>query len=111
MLLLDHNVPRKLKATLARLGLPSKTAVECGWDKLENGALVAKAIEEKYDAILTRDRRFQISAAASLKDVKNFTIVFLTLAQSDAKNYCTEFENSWSRSPLKLSPGRFVEWP
>ena len=58
MLLLDHNVPRKLKAILARLGLESRTAVECGWDTLENGDLVSKAVEEKYEAILTRDRRF-----------------------------------------------------
>ena len=81
MWLLDHNVPRKLKTILSRLGFSARTAVECGWDTLENGELVAKAIQEKYEAILTRDRRFQQSAAAFLRDAKFFSIVLLSLPQ------------------------------
>lgn len=110
-LLLDHNVPRKLKEVLTRLGISCQTALELKWDKLENGALAAKAIENHFDGILTRDRRFQKSAASTLKNANHFSIVLLVLRQSDAATYCAEFEKAWRRSPISLLPGRLIEWP
>ena len=110
-LLLDHNVPRKLKNVLSRLGVSCQTALELKWDMLENGALAAKAIEHQFDGILTRDRRFQTSAATTLKNASHFSIVLLVLPQSDAKTYCTEFEKAWISSPITLIPGKLIEWP
>ncbi len=110
-LLLDHNVPRKLKGVLSKLGITCQTALELNWDMLENGALAAKAIEYKFDGILTRDRRFHKSAATTLKNASQFSIVLLVIDQSDAKTYCIEFEKAWKSSPIVLVPGKLVEWP
>ncbi len=111
MLLLDHNIPRKVKAILMKYGLPSRSAVEQGWDTLENGDLVAKAVENGFTAILTRDRRFQTAAANSLKKFPTFAIVLLNIPQGDSATYCAAFEKAWVASPFTVTAGKLIEWP
>lgn len=109
MWLLDHNVPRKIKEVLARYGINARTAVEAGWDILENGALLSEVEGHKYEVILTRDRRFQIAAMGKMKTHESITIVLLKIPQSDSKSYCAAFEKAWKQSPISLKSGNLVE--
>ena len=50
--LLDHNVARKLGALL--VGHEVRTTRQCGWERLENGALLKEA-SSQFDVLLTTD--------------------------------------------------------
>ena len=52
--LLDENVPRKLKYRFGP-GFEVSTVQECGWSGLENGSLL-RAADSQFDAFVTLDR-------------------------------------------------------
>jgi predicted nuclease of predicted toxin-antitoxin system len=54
-LLLDENLPHKLRAELPG-GHDVFTVAHLGWSGLENGALLAKAAAAGFDALVTNDR-------------------------------------------------------
>jgi len=53
--LLDENVPRKLKWRLVERGLEVVTVPERGWSGVGNGELLSRA-EGEFDALLTMDQ-------------------------------------------------------
>jgi hypothetical protein len=53
--LLDENVPRKLKWRLVERGLEVVTVPERGWSGIGNGELLSRA-EGEFDALLTMDQ-------------------------------------------------------
>lgn len=53
-LLLDENVPRKLKFRLARFD--AATVQDMGWSGISNGELLARMTEAGFDALLTFDK-------------------------------------------------------
>ena len=53
--LLDENLPRKLKNSIA---FEAKTLPECGWSGVKNGQLLRLAASE-FDVLLTMDRGMQ----------------------------------------------------
>jgi predicted nuclease of predicted toxin-antitoxin system len=53
-LLLDENVPRKLKFRLTRFG--AATVQEMGWSGITNGELLARMTEAGFDVLLTFDK-------------------------------------------------------
>ncbi|NNJ24399.1 DUF5615 family PIN-like protein [Alienimonas chondri] len=53
--LLDENLPRTLKASLAPAASEVLTVVECGWGGTKNGELLALAAAD-FDVFLTMDR-------------------------------------------------------
>jgi len=53
-LLLDENVPRKLKFRLSRFQV--FTVQEMGWAGLTNGILLAQMLEHRFEALVTFDR-------------------------------------------------------
>ena len=52
-LLLDENLPHELRHLL--VGHEVFTVAYMGWQGLENGALLARAAEEGFEAVLTMD--------------------------------------------------------
>ncbi len=52
-LLLDENLPHRLRPLL--IGHDVFTVAFLGWDGTENGALLARAAAEGFDAVLTKD--------------------------------------------------------
>lgn len=56
-LLLDENLPKKLKSVLK----PhiTYTVSEMNWNGLKNGVLLSKILEYKFDALLTFDKNIQ----------------------------------------------------
>jgi hypothetical protein len=57
LLLLDENIPKKLKGDF--LGHEIFTVKERGWNGLKNGILLQKLIENKFDALITYDKNLQ----------------------------------------------------
>lgn len=55
--LFDQGAPAPLRATLA--GHLVKTAFECGWEKLENGALLSAAEADGFDVLVTTDQNLR----------------------------------------------------
>jgi len=55
--LLDQGTPAPLRTVL--LGHEVKTAFECGWDKLENGALLSAAEAEGFQVFVTTDQNLR----------------------------------------------------
>ena len=58
MWLLDANVDVHLAPVLRQIGIPCDTAASRGWKALTNGELVATAVANGFDCILTRDPLF-----------------------------------------------------
>jgi len=56
-LLLDENLPRKLKRKLPNHDV--STAAEMGWNGKANGELLAVMLEENFQALLTADKNLQ----------------------------------------------------
>jgi predicted nuclease of predicted toxin-antitoxin system len=64
-ILLDENVPRKLKHRFAP-DHEATTVQECGWSGIHNGALLAKA-ELEFEVFLTLDRNMEFQQDISGK--------------------------------------------
>ena len=52
--LLDENIPRKLKFRLST-GVEVATVTECGWDGIKNGELL-KLAQEEFSVFISMDR-------------------------------------------------------
>jgi hypothetical protein len=91
MWLLDVNMPRQLKETLAGLGIASETANAQGWGTLVNGQLLEAAATSGFNCMLTRDRLFGESAGKNLKRYSYFSIVIVTLPQVRASQFKSSF--------------------
>jgi hypothetical protein len=78
---------------------------------LSNGQLVAAAVADGSDCLLTRDQLFAESAAKALKLHQNFTVVIVSLPQQRWQVYREHFLHAWSVSPIVPQPGCVVQWP
>ncbi|OQW59068.1 MAG: hypothetical protein A4S17_03230 [Proteobacteria bacterium HN_bin10] len=56
-ILLDQGTPGPLRRALSSHEV--KTAFECGWDRLENGALLAAAEADGFEVFVTTDQNLQ----------------------------------------------------
>lgn len=56
-LLLDHNLPRRLRSHLAEHDV--QTAREMNWEELENGALLRAAAEAGFDTFVSIDKKLE----------------------------------------------------
>jgi len=57
VLLLDENLPKKLKEDFP--GHTIFTIKERGWNGLKNGVLLEKLLENNFDALITFDKNLQ----------------------------------------------------
>lgn len=57
LLLLDENLPKKLKNDFS--GHSVFTIKERGWNGLKNGVLLNKLLENNFDALITYDKNLQ----------------------------------------------------
>lgn len=75
-LLLDENLPRRLKADL----LPHEvyTVRDMGWNGITNGALLQLMQEDGFDALLTFDKNLQYQ-----QNFKKYTLPVLVLNAKD----------------------------
>jgi hypothetical protein len=111
MWLLDVNMPRQLKETLAGLGIASETANAQGWGTLINGQLLKAAATSGFNCMLTRDRLFGESAGKNLKRYSYFSIVIVTLPQVRASQFISSFMAAWEKEPISPVPGQIRSWP
>lgn len=111
MWLLDANMDVHLVAVLSDFGIASDTAGIRGWKALSNGQLVAAAVAEGFDCLLTRDQLFAESAARALKLHRNFAVVLVTLPQRRWPIYREQFLQAWSISAIVPQAGHVVHWP
>ena len=56
-ILFDQGTPVPLRDHLTEHNV--QTAFELGWSNLENGALLAAAIEESFDLLITTDQQLR----------------------------------------------------
>src|SRR5947209_18641880 len=111
MWLLDANMDVHLASVLAELDIACETAAHRGWKALSNGQLVAAAVANGFDCLLTRDRLFGESAARALQLHPTFAIVLVALPQQHWPAYRQSFLTAWSSSPITPQPGSQVKWP
>lgn len=72
--LLDENLPRKLRRELAEFSV--RTVQEEGWTSFANGELLGRA-QQNFDVLLTADRRLQFQQNLARFDIG--VVVVLTL--------------------------------
>jgi hypothetical protein len=111
MWLLDANMDVHLVSVLAELGVASETAASRGWKALSNGHLVAAAVANGFDCLLTRDRLFGESASRALQVHSTFAVILVNLPQQRWPEYRKCFMKAWSSSPITPQPGGLIEWP
>jgi Domain of unknown function (DUF5615) len=75
-ILFDHNVPRRLRNHLE--GHEIHTAKEMQWEQLKNGALIAAAIENGFQAFVTIDKQLEYQ--------QNLAALLLPVVVLDAKS-------------------------
>lgn len=73
--LFDQGTPAPLRSILT--GHDVKTAFECGWDRLENGALLAAAEAAGFEVFITTDQNLRYQQNLSQRRI---AIVVLTTA-------------------------------
>ena len=56
-IIFDHSTPKRLIPYLQ--GHSVSTAIECGWDRLENGDLLTAAENAGFDLLLTADKNMR----------------------------------------------------
>jgi hypothetical protein len=56
-ILFDHNIPSGTARAL--VGHQVTEAIECGWQRISNGALIVNAEEARFDVFLTADKRIR----------------------------------------------------
>ena len=56
-LLLDENLPRKLKKHFSEFNV--YTVVEVGWSGLKNGVLLERMLKEEFDVLITGDKNIE----------------------------------------------------
>ncbi|MCB1194420.1 MAG: DUF5615 family PIN-like protein [Leptospiraceae bacterium] len=56
-ILLDENMPVKLKRQILEHDV--YTVYDMNWDRLKNGILLQKAVEEKFDVFITSDKNLE----------------------------------------------------
>ncbi|MDE2667718.1 MAG: DUF5615 family PIN-like protein [Acidobacteriota bacterium] len=71
-LLLDEQVPRRLKRSFA--GHNVQTVREMGWSGKSNGELLALA-RDKFDAFITLDRKLEYQQNITEKDIPIFVLI------------------------------------
>jgi hypothetical protein len=74
--LLDENLPRKLRRELA--GFAVRTVQEEGWTSFRNGDLLSRA-QHGFDALLTADRRLQFQQNIARFDIGVVAIVTIDI--------------------------------
>lgn len=75
-LLLDENLPKRLKQDLAEHEV--YTVADKGWNGLSNGKLLIKLIDNQFDALLTFDKNLQYQ-----QNFKKYSIAVLVLNAKD----------------------------
>ncbi|HVA81604.1 MAG TPA: DUF5615 family PIN-like protein [Candidatus Binataceae bacterium] len=111
MWLLDANMPIRLVALLAELGVESDSAKARGWNTLSNGILVDAAVREGFSVLLTRDRLFAQSAARALTNHREFSIVRVMLPQLRLAGFLKAFQAAWATAPIIPASGQMIDWP
>jgi hypothetical protein len=111
MWLLDANMDVHLASVLEEFGIACETAAHRGWKALSNGQLVAAAVANGFDCLLTRDRLFGESASRALRLHPSFAVVLVHLPQQRWPEYHRSFLNAWASAPITPQPGCLIEWP
>ncbi len=100
-ILFDQGTPKPLRAALSEHEV--KTAFECGWDRLENGALLAAAESDGFDVLVTTDQNLRYQQNLSGRRI---AIVVLSVASWPRVSRHTQLVvNALSA----IAPGTFVE--
>ncbi len=99
--LFDQGTPAPLRAALSNHNV--MTAFECGWDRLENGALLAAAEAAGFEVFVTTDQnlRYQQNLAQ-----RRIAIVVLATANWPRLRSHTQLV---VKALEAIAPGAFVE--
>jgi len=108
LILFDHGTPRSIARWLQ--GHTVIEAIERGWDRLSNGALLKAAEEAGFDLLLTTDKNIQyqqnnIQYQQNLKD-RRIAIVILGNPQRPAVH---RYIDRVIAAVNAATPGSFVE--
>ena len=74
-LLLDENLPVKLKHRFKDKGIEAFTVREMEWHQLKNGALLTKMLENDFDTLITIDNNLSFQQNFTAYPIKVIVIV------------------------------------
>jgi hypothetical protein len=96
MWLFDANMDVHLIEVITEPGFAAETAASRGWKALSNGQLVAAAVANGFDCLLTRERLFGESASRALRLHSEFSVVLIMLPQQRWPEYRQRFLKAWA---------------
>jgi hypothetical protein len=99
--LLDQGAPAPLRKALLRHEV--KTAFECGWDELENGALLSAAEAAGFDVFITTDQNIRYQQNLAQRQIA--IIVLSTTNWPRMKPHASLVANAVDR----IAPSELVE--
>jgi hypothetical protein len=102
-LLLDENLPHQLRAEI--IGHDVFTVAYMGWSGVENGALLARAAQANFDALITNDRGLEHEQNVATIPLS----VVVLLASSNTMDVLRQLLPALQEALLVLQPRTFVK--
>ncbi|MEZ5971060.1 MAG: hypothetical protein R3C31_04560 [Hyphomonadaceae bacterium] len=99
--LFDQGTPAPLRKALSAHDV--KIAFDCGWDELENGALLSAAEAEGYEVLVTTDQNLRYQQNLEARRIA--IVVISTTNWPRIRPYCDLVRDALNG----ISPGAFVE--
>lgn len=101
LVLLDHGTPRRVASYLT--GHTITKAIEKGWDRLTNGALLAAAEEAGFDVLVTTDKNMRYQ-----QNLEGHTIAIVVLGQQQWPKL-RPYVQRVAEAVNAAMPGSFIE--
>lgn len=102
-ILFDQGTPLPLRRHLPEHTV--RTAYECGWSQMENGALLRSAEEEGFELLVTTDRNLKYQQ--NLKSRQIAILVLMSTSWPRIRGKVAEIQTVVAG----IEPGEYVELP
>ncbi len=101
-LLLDENLPRRLKEDFANHEI--YTVRDMGWNGINNGQLLALLVENGFQVLLTFDKNLQHQQNVRKYSISVFVLSAPTNTYPELKKLIPQIKETLLRNPLPKGP-------
>ena len=101
-LMLDENLPKRLKADFAKHEI--HTLREMGWNGIKNGQLLQLLIEHSFHCLLTFDKNLQYQQNFKKYSITVFVLSAINNTYAELTKLSSKINQSLSESNLPVGP-------